>query len=66
RKATGGHITRAEPPGVASWRERCGVQLAAGEGVVLPVGGVDADAMREGFMDLEGRVAMLTFRWPRS
>jgi hypothetical protein len=27
---------------------------------------VDAGAMREGFMDLEGRVAMLTFRWPRS
>jgi hypothetical protein len=40
------------------------VQLAAGEGVVLPVGRVDAGAMREGFMDLEGRVAMLTFRWP--
>ena len=64
RVATGGHITRAEPPGVAAWRERCGAQLAAGEGVVLPVGEVDADAMREGLMDLEGRVAMLTFRWP--
>ena len=32
--------------------------------MVLPVGEVDADAMREGLMDLEGRVAMLTFRWP--
>ena len=38
REATGGHITRAEPDGVGAWRERSGAMLAAGGGVILPVG----------------------------
>ena len=66
REATGGHITRAEPEGVGAWRERSGAALAAGEGVILPVGRSSGEEMREAFMDAEGRVAMLTFRWPQS
>ena len=66
REATGGHITRAEPDGVGAWRERSGAMLAAGGGVILPVGRAAGEEMREAFMDAEGRVAMLTFRWPQS
>jgi len=30
------------------------------------VGRAAGEEMREAFMDAEGRVAMLTFRWPQS
>ena len=66
REATGGHITRAEPEGIGEWRERSGAMLAAGRGVILPMGRAAGEEMREAFMDAEGRVAMLTFRWPQS
>ena len=70
----GGHITRAEPEGMAEWRMQGGVYLAAGGGVVVDGGdgGISAAAfeadeearLTEAICGLEGRVAMLTFWWP--
>lgn len=66
---------RAEPEGVVEWRVHGGKRLAAGEGVavemtsssVVSQGAFAAEEearLTEAICALEGRVAMLTFRWP--
>ena len=63
---------RAEPEGVAEWRVQGGKHLAAGGGMVGATAegeifGADEEArLKEAICALEGRVSMLTFRWPPS
>ena len=75
RERQGGHITRAEPEGVGEWRESGGEAFAEGAGTVVDdedetygeygtFGEEEAAKLTAAVTSLEGRVAMLTMRWP--
>ena len=75
RERQGGHITRAEPEGVGEWRESGGERFAEGAGTVVDdedgtygdsgtFGEEEAAKLAAAVASLEGRVAMLTMRWP--
>lgn len=75
RERQGGHITRAEPEGVSEWRESGGETFAEGAGTVVDdedgtygdsgtFGEEEAEKLAAAVASLEGRVAMLTMRWP--
>ena len=75
RERQGGHITRAEPEGVGEWRESGGEAFAEGRGdrrgrrgrndhESTTFGEEEAAKLTAAVVSLEGRVAMLTMRWP--
>ena len=72
KEQQGGHITRADTAGAAAWRAAGGDTFAAGRGEVLgtedggegPFGSEEEARLTAVVSALEGRVALLTFRWP--